>query len=69
MGGNYVSQRDDSERGSWQNHNIIPAPTLVHEYPSYGVSGFCLADPAARSSQVSHGSPFAFLGADVKLVQ
>ncbi|SJL17427.1 uncharacterized protein ARMOST_20977 [Armillaria ostoyae] len=54
MGGNYVSHCDNSERGSWQNHNIIPAPTLVHEYPSYGVSSFRLADPTARSSQYNN---------------
>ncbi|KAK0211375.1 hypothetical protein DFS33DRAFT_1379345 [Desarmillaria ectypa] len=52
MGGNYVSLRDDSERGSWQNRNIIPAPTLLDEYTSYGVSStFGLADPTGRSSQ------------------
>ncbi|KAK0479332.1 hypothetical protein IW261DRAFT_1593842 [Armillaria novae-zelandiae] len=52
MGGNYVSHRDDSERRSWQNHNMIPVPNLVHEYPSHGVSSYRPADTTAQFSQI-----------------
>ncbi|KAK0479353.1 hypothetical protein IW261DRAFT_1608193 [Armillaria novae-zelandiae] len=51
MGGNYVSHCHDRECRSWQNHNMIPVPTLVHEYPSHGVSSYCPADTTAQFSQ------------------